>query len=89
MVSSASVAAVAFVGVDILLLQYFQIFLVFQEESRSLPQSIGGQFPDAQGIQSRCPIQGLRNGGLLEDRLVASQLLDRQRHLGAEPYMGS
>ena len=90
MMSSAVTAAVAFVGMGFFLFQDLQILLVFQQETCGLPQGIGSQLPDPQSIQSRSPVQSLRNRGFLQDGLVVTELMDRQGHLGAEPviYMG-
>ena len=72
------------------LLHFFQnldVLVVLQHEARGLPQGIGGQFPDAQSIQSRRPVQGLGDGGLLQNGFAGPELLHRQGHLGAEPVI--
>ena len=71
----------------LLLVEDSEVLGVFQHEARRLPQGIGGQLFDAQGIQGGGPIQTFCDGGLLQNGLVAAQLGDSQGHLVAQPVI--
>ena len=48
-----------------------QVLAVFENEACSIHDGLGGQIPDAQGIQGSGPVQGLCHRGLFEDGQVA------------------
>ena len=80
-------AAGAIVVLFLLLVEDRQILGIFQHEARGLPQSIGGQLPNAQGIQGRGPVQTLGDRGLFQDGFTAAELRHRQSHLMAQPVI--
>ena len=76
MVASAVVAALTF-------LQNFQVLVVFQDKAGGLPQRLGCQLPDAQGIQGRGPVQSLGDGGFFQNGIVGSEAVGGHGDLGA------